>query len=777
MRFRWPLVAATVCAIVAVGAVTAWLMVGRAPTGGAARGERPSHPTAVGPTPATVSATTLPVPSPRGAGPTAGRSPVAGRTPPPIAAVSHLSGTVMEVTGRPLSGATVKIIAGSPEDPIRMSAQTDASGRFVFSAVPAKSVNLLTAAAKGYETQKVEKADLPIDDLNLYLAPLSAVQIEVLRSADGVAAPLAYQGPLNMVVLRKRVGTTETLGIEAVASIPGMFEPVKLYSVQIQGGGVRLEGLEAGTYKLGGQAGEEYSETEPFSVEAAGPSKATLVLGTRQQFAGRARSKDTGKPVAGASARLMQSNRPPSLGAGAMYATKADATGRFSFSGVIPGTYTLDLGADGLATKTVEEIRLPAQAAPPPEATYDLVGAMATVTVTVADGANQPVEGAPVVLYSAPGNSSSRSFFWPNQDPTDARRSRRHLAATRWLGLYPQIEIARRRRKLSSRREKTRRFECASGRPSEPPEWRSPATTRFQGVLSFVRLGELGPGVYAKSNPGGAFTVDLEPGTYVVTRLGVPGTTQGDAQDGRDRDDRGQVQVGGRRGGLTAAAYSSPATISRQAGRRSFLRALRSTRRTPSWLIPTALLVLRRLSESSSRKPNRMRRTLRSRSESWERSAATRSRFSLARQLSNGDGVLSSRSVFIRCAVSSLASMSRERTESRIPSNWATCSLSTPRSLASSSLVGGATVGTGEVADSLVHVTEEAALANGQADDVALLAKSELDGLADPEGGVGAEPVASSVIELVDHVEKPDVALLDQISHGNARDRKNSGRS
>jgi hypothetical protein len=65
------------------------------------------------------------------------------------------------------------------------------------------------------------------------------------------------------------------------------------------------------------------------------------------------------------------------------------------------------------------------------------------------------------------------------------------------------------------------------------------------------------------------------------------------------------------------------------------------------------------------------------------------------------------------------------------------------------------------VADRLAHV-------DGQADGAALVGDGAGDRLADPPGGVGREFVALGVVEFLDRAHQADIALLDQIHHGQA---------
>ena len=58
-----------------------------------------------------------------------------------------------------------------------------------------------------------------------------------------------------------------------------------------------------------------------------------------------------------------------------------------------------------------------------------------------------------------------------------------------------------------------------------------------------------------------------------------------------------------------------------------------------------------------------------------------------------------------------------------------------------------------------------------EADRAALIGEGARDGLADPPGGVGREPVAHAVVELLDRPDQAHVPLLDQVEQWHVRAR------
>ncbi len=490
-------------------------------------GERAGrHSGIVAPPPVVTPATTpgaVPTPTPLTA-PPAPTAAVASPQPtaPSAAGGNRLFGVVLDPAGKPVAGATVTVLFAEGAGRGTRKATADASGKFAVEGIPAPQVDATSVEADGFERSDINAPiPLPLDDgFTITLNRLAELRLQVLVQKSG-GATQPYGGDATLYLSRRRP-PSETTASASAAPAREIYETMLRKSVTVEAGRVVLTGTAPGTYRASLLAGEEFAESEPFTVESGAGSGATIILGRRQAFRGTVVAAADKRPLANAEVILRMTSRPTVSGLSAPVRARTQAQGSFEITGLTPGTYALTLAATGFTTRTVEEVPVLAGPEAAPPETYALSEGAAAVEVVVTDGNGRPVPGAPLVLFSS-GASQPRSFFGQT-DQAGTHRFDPVPAGRYTLAANPPDSRSRQRttdvvvgegesKVVTVRIAKPQRFLGRARLAGKP----------FAGLLSFVQRGTVSSKQFTKTDDLGSFQVELEPGQYVVGRDDQPG--------------------------------------------------------------------------------------------------------------------------------------------------------------------------------------------------------------------------------------------------------------
>ncbi|HKY33313.1 MAG TPA: carboxypeptidase regulatory-like domain-containing protein [Candidatus Polarisedimenticolia bacterium] len=254
---------------------------------------------------------------------------------------------------RPLEGATVIFSRGGRGGAV--SANTDASGRYTAEDLEEgeHEVDVLhIAQSLSYETKVTVSADRRFD-IEMPLARLT-----------GVVSDAATGKPLSDAVVSIKKDGGQPSGLMVV------------------GGGKRtdstgvfaFEGLDEGVHTVSARREGYAVKSLPVRiVPLADPEPVSVELDRTDAFTFRAVDAPSGLPLAGVHATVLSGEPSDPLAPGAASvvafegALAADGSGAFRFDSLRPGTYTLILRGQGLATRTVRRVGFPG-----PEATYEM---------------------------------------------------------------------------------------------------------------------------------------------------------------------------------------------------------------------------------------------------------------------------------------------------------------------------------------------------------------------------------------------------------------------
>lgn len=449
-----------------------------------------------------------------------------GLTGTPAAAVTGgnlLAGIVTDLELQPLPDATIRGIYEVGGSKMTVEGKTNAAGKFRIPNVPVAELKMLLVEAPGYGRTQIPNLPLPIEDLEIALNLLSGAELHVAVQDDqGAQRPFSGDASLTIYRQTPAQGTTETAGVAQINVRPGEYVAQSQKQERIVDGHLQLDGLDRGIYKVGVQAGEEYAESQPFRVEEGLGAQVEVTLGVRRSLAGYVKAQTTQQPIERAQVQAQ-------LGTGgaieAVRQTQTDRQGRFQIDGLSPGNYTLSIAAAGYTTKTVENAQVSASNEPAPENTYLLVQGQPALVVTVIDGEGRPVSRAPLVIF-ATGTAQPRTYF----SRTDA------AGVARIDNVFPGTYTVAVTAPDDRTRQKTVTIQVPEGgenrstvvsfgnlvKVSGSVRYKADPT---QTLLSFTQRGEIGTKQFAKSDAMGNFTVELEPGEYMVQREGQPGST------------------------------------------------------------------------------------------------------------------------------------------------------------------------------------------------------------------------------------------------------------
>jgi hypothetical protein len=202
--------------------------------------------------------------------------------------------------------------------------------------------------------------------------------------------------------------------------------------------------------------------------------------------------------------------------------------------GLPPGTYLLTLGANGYSTKTVEEMRISPDGQGPPDTAHALVEGTAGVEVTLVGPDGRPLANTPGVL-GATGAADGRAYFGRSDSAGLLRfmpvvAGRYVLAVTIPGGAVRQktTEIVVAEGQLTHTRLEFLPTFQVSGLATS-------GAAPYEGLLSFSKRGTAVAEQYSRTDGSGAFTIELEPGEYMVSRPGDARALQVEVRSGVSR--------------------------------------------------------------------------------------------------------------------------------------------------------------------------------------------------------------------------------------------------
>ncbi|HET6203352.1 MAG TPA: carboxypeptidase-like regulatory domain-containing protein [Planctomycetota bacterium] len=302
-----------------------------------------------------------------------------------------VAGTVSDPSGRPVAGARVSIDL-DPAQVMRRAPffmdeeKTDDQGRYRLGGLPAGKVRVL-ASAEGWRESRsdevevragenVERVDVRLQSGRSIAGRVLANDGKPIEGAEVYAMPeeRAAGARASFSIFRREANRTDASGRYEVA------------------------GLADGTYRVEVEAeGFAHASKQGVAVGSAGTD---FRLDPLSGLVGRVLDGRTGKPPASFRARAMREGFP-----GARFMdTGSDATGRedgsFEIGGLEPGTYRVEVRADGFAPATAGPIAVVAGA--PADAGSIAIQPGSALRVKVVEaGDGSPIVGAEVSVAPA----------------------------------------------------------------------------------------------------------------------------------------------------------------------------------------------------------------------------------------------------------------------------------------------------------------------------------------------------------------------------------------
>jgi hypothetical protein len=234
----------------------------------------------------------------------------------PCQGTGTLTGTVSDgSTGAALSGVNVAYSGTGPAGPVSGTATTNASGQYTVSGIAVTSYTV-TASLANYATQS---ATVTVG------GGKTAIQNFALQSNPG-----AVSGTVS------DAGTAQPIGGALISdSVSG------LTATTSSTGQYTLANLAEGSHSLSVTASGYVSQSKTVSVAAGSTTNQNFTLSLAPGgITGTISNAGNNQPIGGAT-----------VSDGAI-STTTDATGRYTFSGVPPGTYTVTASATGFTTQS-----------------------------------------------------------------------------------------------------------------------------------------------------------------------------------------------------------------------------------------------------------------------------------------------------------------------------------------------------------------------------------------------------------------------------------------
>jgi len=450
-------------------------------------------------------------------------SPVPTPTPTPKPTMTPrptytFRGFVSDEQGRPVMRAQVRIVSGGTQQAAERAAMTDKEGRFVIADIPDELLDNVIVEAPGYSVTMMENIPLPLpDELQIGMSALAGIDATVLDFATTGSEPVPFSGQMQASLLRLRPGdemTTNSMGISEPVLPVDSFLPIKNQDVMVVEGLLQFDNVEPGTYRVAVKTGAKIAESEGIIVRDSGRSSTTLVLGMKHTVKGNVVAEDTGRALGQARVTMSPARQPSAAPNFPDYMSFTDGQGEFVLPEVQPGSYWMVIGAAGYTTKTLENFEV-SPATAPEDTSVTLRKQKPLITVSITNGEGRPIAQAPLVLMTTSG-PSPKTYFGKSDE----------------AGLFRFENLLSGRYSLSvtapgdRTRQKTLPVDLGDGEVKEMTITFGNAVAisgkvtkngkAYKGLLSFVLRGAAIADNLVNTNDEGEFSIDLEPGEYMV---------------------------------------------------------------------------------------------------------------------------------------------------------------------------------------------------------------------------------------------------------------------
>ena len=309
-----------------------------------------------------------------------------------LGASALLTGRVVDPEGRGVADAEVWLISSKTA---RRSTRTDEAGRFELRGLPAAPIEV-HARASGYEDSRPAGVQLAAgEEVELTIPLARALGFGgLVTSPDGEPVPGAVVTyvPALEAAGQRRGGVL--MGPRVVSDARGRFWVSQVADVPL---------VLVATHP-------EYTPSDETRVQVGATRDIVLVLHAGGSLSGQVTDAETRQPVTTYEVTMV-SFRPrngESQGGGGLERLRvADADGRYRFAGLMPGTYTIAVLADGYRAERVEGIEV--YAAQETRNVDVRLGRGATLTGMVQDSATgQALQGVMVSVSTLYGDGYRR---------------------------------------------------------------------------------------------------------------------------------------------------------------------------------------------------------------------------------------------------------------------------------------------------------------------------------------------------------------------------------
>ncbi len=446
----------------------------------------------------------------------------------PLQGLRLLRGRCLDTDRVPLAGVAIVASVVAPGQTESRRTVSDADGLFAVEWRDGEVLDFLRADRDGYAPVELAHNDLVSTRfVELVLEPLASCELQVFKTRNDGGLD-RYVGPATIYVMRRAAPEDNSgmLTSRELSGVPGRFVTIGAEEATITDGRYDLRGYPPAVYKVAIVAGDEYAESEPFSLNRNEKSVATVVLGNRQKFAGRVLSKADQQPVKGARVWLSLQKVPEAhLAKNLTFESSTDHDGRFLFDKVVPSVYVLTIAAEGFTTHVVDEVTVASGDEQGTEHTYYLSATAPALRLQVLgpDGLPAP---AKVVLYSIASTPHAAVTKFAETDSSGQTVFDNLLPGRYTLTVSLASDATRQKQQEIVIPERGVQNVNLVFQPTVQVQGtvRLDGREPWNGLVYFVPRGAIGPKKFAKCNLDGSFQVELEPGEYLVGRADQPPT-------------------------------------------------------------------------------------------------------------------------------------------------------------------------------------------------------------------------------------------------------------
>ncbi len=298
-------------------------------------------------------------------------APAAARSVPVVG--EAVAGRLVDHDGHAVAGASVTLLAEPGDGDVLAVVTTGPTGEFVASGLP-----------RGSYLVRVEGAGVASSELRNVAAPASALMVVVTRRVTVAGRVVDGAAPAAGTVVELESAAHGTLA-EVVAGADGRFSAGE---------------LPEGTYEVFARRGRRAARVLGVARFGAGPwPELVIELGPAATLVGQVRDS-AGGAVAGAWVLVGAEDE-----ASAPRRARTDDDGRYALDGLVPGSFGVEVVADGFLAPMLE----PLLAAADTRLALDVVLERgATLAGQVVDLRGAPVAGARIELVEAGGAATSR---------------------------------------------------------------------------------------------------------------------------------------------------------------------------------------------------------------------------------------------------------------------------------------------------------------------------------------------------------------------------------